>query len=127
MILRPFEYTPDAEPAPGALTVRLSAQTDGRDALFDAYAQALSFPDWFGRNWDALWDMLADLEWLDGHAVAIVHESLPRLEPDVLAFYLAFVADILTTWSDSPESFRVLFADADRARIAELLADAGHS
>jgi RNAse (barnase) inhibitor barstar len=117
----PFEYTPPAEPAPGALTLRLSAETDGRDALFDAYARALSFPDWFGRNWDALWDLLADLSWLDGRSVAIVHEGLPRLEPDALAVYVALLADAQVAWSEVPGSFRVLFAEADRDRVTALL------
>ncbi len=33
-------------------------------ATLDAIAAALSFPDWFGRNLDALYDCLTDLSWL---------------------------------------------------------------
>jgi RNAse (barnase) inhibitor barstar len=35
---------------------------DKADAL-DRFAEALNFPDWFGDNWDALADCLADLSW----------------------------------------------------------------
>ena len=35
---------------------------DKADAL-DRFAEALKFPDWFGDNWDALADCLADLSW----------------------------------------------------------------
>jgi RNAse (barnase) inhibitor barstar len=34
-----------------------------KDFLADV-AKALSFPEWFGANWDALNDCLTDLEWL---------------------------------------------------------------
>ncbi|UJW32247.1 barstar family protein [Saccharothrix sp. AJ9571] len=33
-------------------------------AAMDAIAAALDFPDWFGRNLDALYDCLTDLSWL---------------------------------------------------------------
>ena len=35
-----------------------------RDDFYDAVTAALSFPDWFGRNLDALHDSLHDLSWL---------------------------------------------------------------
>ena len=39
--------------------------TDAHDkeAVLAAFADSLQFPDWFGRNWDALEDMLRDLAW----------------------------------------------------------------
>ncbi len=49
---------------------------DGRAArdkasLIEACARAFAFPDWVGRNWDALADALGDLSWLpaDGFLV----------------------------------------------------------
>lgn len=33
-----------------------------REELFDALAEALSFPEYFGRNWDAVADCLSDAE-----------------------------------------------------------------
>ena len=36
-----------------------------------AIAAALSFPDYFGGNLDALYDMLTDLSWLPGEHVLI--------------------------------------------------------
>jgi RNAse (barnase) inhibitor barstar len=35
-----------------------------KEDLLKAIATALSFPAWFGHNWDALHDCLTDLEWL---------------------------------------------------------------
>ncbi|MFC3716251.1 barstar family protein [Luteimonas soli] len=34
-----------------------------KDEVLDRFAAALRFPDWFGRNWDALADCLGDLSW----------------------------------------------------------------
>lgn len=39
-------------------------------------AMALDFPDWFGRNWDALADCLGDLAWIDAPGLVVVLEHL---------------------------------------------------
>ncbi len=45
-----------------------------RDALA-VVAASLDFPVWFGANWDALADCLADMSWspADGHLVIVEH------------------------------------------------------
>lgn len=49
------------------------AAVQSRDELLDAIAAALEFPDYFGRNWDALDECLRDLAWLpaDGYVLIV--------------------------------------------------------
>jgi Barstar (barnase inhibitor) len=49
------------------------------DAAFDEFARALEFPDYFGRNWDAVWDCLTDLDWLPAPAYLLVVENADRV------------------------------------------------
>lgn len=57
-----------------AVRIDLEGCTD-EDDLFGRIAQALEFPDWFGRNWDALADCLGDLSWkpADGYLILLEH------------------------------------------------------
>jgi RNAse (barnase) inhibitor barstar len=53
--------------------------------FYDAVAAALSFPDWFGRNLDALYDCLRDLSWLPAGEHVLVWsapEVLRDADPD---------------------------------------------
>jgi RNAse (barnase) inhibitor barstar len=45
----------------------------GKAALMDRLQLALQFPEWFGRNWDALEDCLTDMSWRDevGHVLLV--------------------------------------------------------
>lgn len=50
-----------------------------------AIAQALSFPDWFGHNLDALYDSLTDLSWLEpGEYTLVVPSDLDSGVAEVL-------------------------------------------
>ena len=51
------------------------ANARNKDEMLDAIAGAMHFPDWFGHNWDALLDCLADLSWqpADGYVVILEH------------------------------------------------------
>lgn len=61
----------------GVFRVDLTAAQDKR-AMLDLIGRAMRFPEWFGHNWDALLDCLADLGWLpnngaEGYVVILEH------------------------------------------------------
>jgi Barstar (barnase inhibitor) len=48
-------------------------------ALFDEFAAALQFPCYFGENWDAFNECLADLDWLPGEGYVFLIVQSTRL------------------------------------------------
>jgi len=84
-------------------------------ALLARIGVALHFPDWFGHNWDALADCLADMSWRPAPGYVIFLDHAAHL-PGAVAAELAIVLDI--------------FADAAReltrdARPMWIFVDAG--
>jgi len=86
------------------------------DGLLAKIGEALHFPDWYGRNWDALADCLSDLSWCDadGHVLVLqgctsFAEKAPRAF-DTLQDLLGEVSQI---WRTANIGFWV-FIDAPR-------------
>ncbi|WP_414940537.1 barstar family protein [Amycolatopsis sp. cmx-11-51] len=62
-------------------------KTTDKASTLDAIAEALSFPGYFGKNLDALYDCLTDLSWLPpGEHVLIWSESSVLRERDPKAY-----------------------------------------
>jgi len=73
-----------------------------KDEAFERFAAALRFPDWFGRNWDALADCLDDLSWLpaDGYLLLLDHAAAWReAEAGQFATALEILDDAARAWS----------------------------
>jgi RNAse (barnase) inhibitor barstar len=63
--------------------------------LLAALAQSLSFPEWFGGNWDALADCLTDLGWHDADGYVVVLDKAKH-----------FVASHASDWETALEVLR---------------------
>ncbi|NCS65498.1 MAG: barnase inhibitor [Hydrogenophilales bacterium CG03_land_8_20_14_0_80_62_28] len=93
---------------PGA--IRLAGQDlAGKSALLKTLAKALAFPDWFGRNWDALADCLTDLSWHEGAVALLIDDAaVPETEaPDDWGALLAILADAAHYWRSEGRPFAV--------------------
>ena len=91
--------------APAAVSIDLS------QPVFEAFAHALGFPAWFGRNWDALEDCLCDLSWLEAAGYVLLlerHEALAGEELGTLREVLAAAAEF---WAGEGKPFLALFID----------------
>ncbi|MGC4944424.1 barstar family protein [Kribbella sp. DT2] len=73
-------------------------------ALFDQFAEAARFPDYFGRNWPALDECLADLEWLPATCYVVVlknPECLLEDEPLDRPAFVRLIEAVAAEWSEA--------------------------
>ncbi|NTV93883.1 MAG: barstar family protein [Thiobacillus sp.] len=93
---------------PNAVVLAGSRLT-GKPAMLAAVAEALALPDWFGHNWDALQDCLADLSWRDGGVTLVIGQAdLPAaLAPDSWPVLLDILADVANYWRGQGRPFAV--------------------
>ena len=131
-----------------ALSVESSCRTVARvvrgrkcgrsHALFDEFAAAWQFPPYFGENWDALDECLADLEWLRASAyVLLVADAVEILDDEpaeTLRLFVEVVSDVARERSEDggepgrpAASFHVVFhaEPGDESALRERLTHAG--
>lgn|SRR5574341_474758 len=84
-----------------------------KSALMKNLAAALQFPEWFGANWDALEDCLADLSWRPASGyVLLIEQARPGDDYGVLVDVLRSSAE---SWAARGKPFFAVFADPARA------------
>ncbi|WP_433493400.1 barstar family protein [Micromonospora sp. CA-248089] len=101
-------------------------QARTRAGLHEALAGALALPGWYGRNWDALADALADR--LDAGPLTVVVSDAADLLADEPPAHLGTLLDVLgAVAAGGHETLRVVLRDdterlsALRARVAAVL------
>ena len=71
--------------------------------LFDEFARALEFPDYFGHNWDALEECLTDLEWLPAKGyILLITDAAHVLPNDDIEYetFLEILRDAGEAWGN---------------------------
>ena len=83
----------------------------GKDALLTRMSGALQFPDWFGRNWDALEDCLADLTWSAATGHVLLIEGAADLPADECGILVDILASAAASWAERKRPFFAVFLD----------------
>ena len=93
--------------------------TDKKDLLRQIAAD-LKFPDYFGFNWDALDECLADLSWLKAREVYIWHEDIPLSDqPAEARRYIQVLLGALH--APGSAQLRISFPETVKAELDALL------
>ena len=118
-----IEFYPSGSSPTGSesYVVRIPQGITHKEKLPKCIAAGLNFPDYFGCNWDALDECLADLSWLQTRKVYIWHDDIPLIsEPDEARGYL----QVLQRMQPERERFQlqISFPKTVRAQLNVLLA-----
>jgi RNAse (barnase) inhibitor barstar len=136
-----YEFAWSIQQAPGRqAVVRIIRGAKSRSAadFFNECGAALQFPDYFGENFNALFDCLTDLEWLPGDAYLIVATEGDRIlerEAEQLGALLEVLQNAAAEWAKAqdsqgvPRPFHIVFQCAsDRASLLQArVGETGHS
>ena len=87
----------------------------GRDALLARMAEALAFPKWFGGNWDALEDCLADLSWSKAAGHVLLIEGAAALPADERGILVDILASVAASWAERKRPFFAVFVNGSPA------------
>lgn len=117
-----FESNVDAYTANNAFTMYLPTGISTKTELLKVYYEMLKLPDYFGFNWDALFECIRDLNWINERLVAIIHRDIPSLKLDELRTYIDLLSDACLFWkSYENHQLDVIFREDLREEICKII------
>jgi hypothetical protein len=91
----------EAFPAAFFTAVLDGGAAGSRAGFFSEIACVLRFPDYFGRNWDAVYDCVTDLHWLPAEGYVLLLDgfgALARNDPEQWRIGLKVLRDACVFW-----------------------------
>ena len=98
-------------------------KVDSKVNLLNRISVSLQFPDYFGFNWDALYDCLRDFHWIKHRNIIIIHDDIPILDDQVLKIYVNVLYDAINDWQEGEDHvLDVIFPKQYEQKIESLIA-----
>ena len=118
------ELEGDAEALGWRCVVLDGAQVEDKDAFLDLCADSFGLPEWFGLNWDALDECLADLDHEGADGVVVLWTSwseLAEAAPKDFATAVDVLAGAVRGWAaDGVRGGVLLLGDGPDVDVDEL-------
>ncbi len=93
-----------------------------KEDLYTKLSEGLSFPVYFGRNWDALCELYLDFYWIDTVDIVIVHEDISKLPAGDFRTYISIVLQSIDSWkNDSGHNISFVFNQKERKQIMDTI------
>ena len=104
-----------------AFVVHLSGiSSEGQ--LFNELNNKIKFPDYFGFNWNAVYDCLRDFHWIKQKKIVLIHDELPKLNQEILSTYLRVLAAAVQDWQAEDKHYlEVVFPQAVESLVGMCL------
>ena len=100
--------------------VRIPRHISDKHDLLEVLASELRFPKYFGFNWDALEECLADLSWLEHSDAYLWHNDIPLLShPNEARSYVQVLIGVMN--DPGKVKIHVSFPQSAKSRILELI------
>ncbi|WP_423735249.1 barstar family protein [Chitinophaga caseinilytica] len=78
--------------------------------LLEQLGIVLKFPNYYGENWNAVYDCLCDFSWIIEKGVVLIHTEIPALPEDGLKIYMQILDNSIESWKLGEDHyFKVVF------------------
>ncbi len=110
-------YQPD-----NSFVVLISKDVNSENGLFKELSRKLNFPDYFGFNWNAVYDCLRDFHWIKEKGIVLIHAEIPHIEEGKLKIYCEILNDAVQDWQRDDEHYlEVIFPKSSEYALVSML------
>jgi RNAse (barnase) inhibitor barstar len=89
--------------------------------LMRCFVKQLNLEKGFGRNWDALRDVLYDLSWIEQININICHDGILDLSEEEFFIYVRLLGDVAEHWTNYKEhAISIIFPIVAHDKITSL-------
>lgn len=79
--------------------------------ILKAFSNSLNFPDYFGNNWDALFDSLTDLSWLRNKNTVVLLRNFENVDLKLCEQLMSVLKDARDFWKKEKVTLDIYLFD----------------